>query len=136
MGCSLSGSDEFNHVHMMTHPHPGKSRLSFLLGMALLIAACQTAVEPVEEASRICACLSPIDSLNQQLVLALDQGLQDEALELMQDLNQQTRPVADCLERGLPKDMTNWPTPELRLELTNQCPAWETMLQSLSGYTE
>lgn len=136
MGRSLPESCTINPIHMLIQEQCLWTFFRPILAMSILISACQSSVEPAAEADRICTCLMPIDSLNQQLVLALDKGMQDEAIEIMLDLNEQNQPVADCLEEGLPSDMTNWPSQELRLELTKQCPTWETMLQSLSGYPE
>lgn len=106
------------------------------LCLMILSEACQSSVQPGEEAGRICTCLAPIDSLNRQLIRTLEEGNQDDAMEIMMDLNQHSQSVAACLEEGLPTNMTTWPSQEVREELDRQCPSWETMIQSLSGYPE
>ncbi len=108
----------------------------WLMTLLLLGAACGTAIAPTQEAERICQCLRPVDSLNQQLVVMLDQGQQEEAMEIMMDLDQLNQQVADCLEDGLPEDMSAWPSEGLKTELDRQCPQWETIMHALSGYPE
>ncbi len=113
--------------------------LLLVLGLVLIAmmgSACQATLEPVQHAQRICACLHPIDSLNQQLVVTLDQGKQEEAMEIMMDLDEWSQRVADCLDAGLPEDLASWPSEEVKTELDRQCPQWETMMRSLSGYSE
>ncbi|MCF8238017.1 MAG: hypothetical protein K9I85_07670 [Saprospiraceae bacterium] len=112
------------------------SLVSYLITIMFVGFACENTMAPAQDAQRICACLQPIDSLNQQLVITLDHGTQEEAMEIMMDLNQMSQHVADCLDACLPSDLSAWPENGLKAELDRQCPQWEAMLHSLLGYDD
>ncbi|MCB0693282.1 MAG: hypothetical protein H6568_05055 [Lewinellaceae bacterium] len=101
-----------------------------LLCVCLAWSACTDEAVLDQQASRICSCLQPVDSLNQLFASRIQQGEEDEAVEILLDLSEASELAGKCL-RDIPDFSQHTENAEVVSRLNTHCPDWKAIVETL-----
>ena len=102
----------------------------FALLSSLAWWACSTEAGLDQQAQQVCHCLQPVDSLNQLFASRIQQGQQDEAVEILLDLSEASGEAQTCL-KSIKSFHLDAPKEEVVSRLDNLCPEWKAILETL-----
>ncbi|MEZ5033182.1 MAG: hypothetical protein R2787_17480 [Saprospiraceae bacterium] len=101
-----------------------------LLCVCLAWSACTDEAVLDQQASQICNCLQPVDSLNQLFASRIQQGEEDEAVEILLDLSEASGQASKCL-RDIPDFSQLADHAGVVSRLNTHCPDWRAIVEIL-----